>query len=96
MQCFQRSGFNRESDRLIVLGDVCDGYPEVKQCIDELLKVKHCDLVIGNHDIWALDWALKGEKPEILTNQGGSRTIQSYAGGPMPKAHVDFLKSGHL
>ena len=96
LQCFERSGFNRRSDRLIVIGDVCDGYPEVKQCIDELLKIKHCDLIIGNHDMWALDWALRGDRPEIWTSQGGNRTIESYGGGPMPKAHVDFLKSGHL
>lgn len=96
LQCFDRSGFDREKDYLIVIGDVCDGYPEVKQCINELLKVKHCDLVIGNHDMWALDWAVRGDKPEIWTNQGGDRTIASYGGGPMPKAHIDFLKSGQL
>ena len=94
IQCFERSGFDRENDRLIVLGDVCDGYTEVQQCIDELLKVKHCDLVIGNHDLWALDWALKGLTPEIWTTQGGSQTMASYGGGQMPQAHVDFLKSG--
>jgi serine/threonine protein phosphatase 1 len=57
LQCFARAGFNYDRDRLIVLGDVCDGYWEVRQCIDELLKVKNFDLVIGNHDLWALDWA---------------------------------------
>ena len=96
LQCFERSSFNRRSDRLIVIGDVCDGYPEVKQCIDELLKIRHCDLIIGNHDMWALDWALRGDRPKIWTSQGGNRTMESYGGGPMPKAHVDFLKSGHL
>ncbi len=96
LQCFERSGFNRRSDRLIVIGDVCDGYPEVKQCIDELLKIKHCELIIGNHDMWVLDWALRGDSPEIWTSQGGNRTIESYGGGPMPKVHVDFLKNGHL
>jgi len=96
MQCFQRSGFNKKKDHLIVIGDVCDGYPEVNRCIDELLTLKHCDLVIGNHDMWALDWALRGEKPEIWTSQGGDRTIASYNGGPMPKEHIDFLKNGHL
>ena len=94
IQCFDRSGFDREHDRLIVLGDVCDGYPEVKQCIDELLKVKHCDYILGNHDLWALDWALKGLTPEIWTTQGGSQTMASYNGGPMPQTHVDFLKNG--
>ncbi|MDP2943458.1 MAG: metallophosphoesterase, partial [Candidatus Omnitrophota bacterium] len=57
VQCFERSKFDYQKDRLIVMGDVCDGYPDVLQCIDELLKVKHHDLVIGNHDMWALDWA---------------------------------------
>lgn len=96
LQCFQASGFNTKNDRLIVIGDVCDGYPEVRQCIDKLLKVNHCDLVIGNHDMWALDWALRGDKPEIWTIQGGDRTMASYNGGPMPKAHIDFLKNGQL
>ena len=47
LQCFERSGFNRIKDRLIVIGDVCDGYPDVRQCIDEFLKVKHCGHWIG-------------------------------------------------
>jgi len=38
IQCFKRSKFDYKKDRLIVMGDVCDGYPDVKQCIDELLK----------------------------------------------------------
>ena len=96
MQCFERSGFNYDRDRLIVLGDVCDGYPQVRECIDELLKIRHCDFIIGNHDQWALDWALYGRRPEIWTSQGGSRTIASYHGGPMPQAHIDFLKGGQL
>lgn len=96
LQCFERSAFDYQKDRLIVLGDVCDGYPEVRQCIDELLKIKHCDFIIGNHDQWALDWALRGDKPKIWTSQGGNRTMASYGGGPMPQTHIDFLKSGQL
>ena len=96
MQCFERSKFDHEKDRLIVMGDVCDGYPEVKQCIDELLKIEHYDLVIGNHDMWALDWALKGDMPKIWTSQGGDRTIASYNGGSMSKDHIEFLRSGKL
>jgi len=90
MQCLERSKFDYKKDHLIVMGDVCDGYPDVRQCIDELLKVKHCILVIGNHDMWALDWALRDDKPEIWTKQGGNRTIASYKGGSMPQAHIDF------
>lgn len=96
VQCLERTGFDYTKDRLIVLGDVCDGYPEVRQCIDELLKVKHCDFIIGNHDQWALDWAMRGATPKVWTSQGGIRTMASYAGGPMPQAHIDFLKNAHL
>jgi serine/threonine protein phosphatase 1 len=96
LQCLERSDFNKIHDRLIVIGDVCDGYPQTQECIDQLLKIKHCDLILGNHDMWMLDWALTGERPEIWTSQGGDRTIESYSGGPIPKAHVDFLKSGRL
>lgn len=95
VQCLERSSFNYTEDRLIVLGDVCDGYRGVKQCIDELLKIKHCDFIIGNHDLWALDWAKRGDKPEIWTTQGGDQTIASYGGGPMPQTHIDFLKNAH-
>ena len=96
MQCFELSKFNYKKDHLIVMGDICDGYPDVKECFDEILKIKHCDLVIGNHDMWTRDWALRGNKPEIWTSQGGDRTMASYGGGPMPKAHIGFLKSGQL
>ena len=95
VQCFERSGFDYQKDRLIVLGDVCDGYAEVKQCIDELLKIKHCDYIIGNHDLWALDWATRGIKEDIWLDQGGRETIASYAGKAMPKAHIDILKNAH-
>jgi len=96
IQCFERSKFDYKNDRLIVMGDVCDGYPDVKECIDELLNLKHFDLVIGNHDMWALDWALRGDKPKIWTSQGGDWTMSSYNGGPMLKTHIDFLKGGEL
>jgi serine/threonine protein phosphatase 1 len=91
LQCFQRSGFDRTKDRLIALGDVCDVYPEVRQCIDELIALKHCDYIIGNHDIWALDWATQGLKPTMWLEQGGDQTILSYGGGPMPPEHIAFL-----
>jgi serine/threonine protein phosphatase 1 len=35
LQVLERSGFNREEDRLITLGDICDGWPETKKCIYE-------------------------------------------------------------
>ena len=92
----ERSGFDYQEDRLIVLGDVCDGYHEVRQCFDELLKIKHCDYIIGNHDVWALDWATRGIEEELWLTQGGRETKLSYGGGNMPREHIDFLKNAHL
>jgi serine/threonine protein phosphatase 1 len=93
LQCFERSGFNYSHDRLIVLGDVCDGCPEVKNCIDELLKIKNCQYVMGNHDLWALKWAQTGWNKDIWLTQGGRATVDSYGVEKMPPAHIDFLKS---
>lgn len=95
VQCLERSGFDCARDRLIALGDVCDGYPDVRQCIDELLKIKNCDYLIGNHDLWALDWATRGIKEDIWLSQGGEHTVASYAGQGMPLAHVALLKNAH-
>ncbi len=93
VQCFERSGFDHDKDRLIVLGDVCDGYPEVRRCIDEMLKIEHCDYIIGNHDLWALDWATKGIEEELWLGQGGRNTKASYGRDKMPQAHIDLLKN---
>jgi serine/threonine protein phosphatase 1 len=94
-QCLMDCGFDYSKDHLIVLGDVCDGYPQVHLCIDELLKITHCDYIMGNHDVWALDWALKGEKDLIWTSQGGQGTLNSYNNQRMPQAHSQFLQKAH-
>lgn len=95
-QCLERSGFDYIRDRLIVLGDVCDGYPQVKECFDELLKIKNLEYVIGNHDVWARDWATHGVKEDIWLSQGGDNTLASYADEGMSPTHVELLKNAHL
>jgi serine/threonine protein phosphatase 1 len=92
IQCLERSSFDYEKDWLICLGDVCDGWPEVKLCIDELLKIKNLVYLMGNHDRWALEWFLCGNLPEIWFSQGGRSTIQSYQ-GKIPEEHKMFLKN---
>ena len=74
MQCFERSKFDYENDRLICMGDVPDGYPETKQCFNELLKIKNLVYIFGNHCFWFLDYAINGNAPEIWTSQGGIAT----------------------
>jgi serine/threonine protein phosphatase 1 len=90
-QVLERSSFDHKTDRLICLGDVADGWPHTKQAIDELLKVKNLVYLMGNHDVWALQWMETREAPEIWLDQGGRATCDSYADG-IPESHLNFLR----
>lgn len=63
LQCLERSGFNKEKDQLIQLGDVVDGFSEVYECVEELLSIKNLIALKGNHD--CLD-----TKTEVFTKRG--------------------------
>lgn len=76
-QCFERSNFDYENDRLIQLGDVADGYDEVYECVEELLKIKHLVAVKGNHDDW-FDQFIQTDYHPCLWNLGGRGTLISY------------------
>ncbi len=95
LQCFERSSFNYEEDELVVLGDVCDGWSETKQCVEELMKVKNLIYVIGNHDCWAVDWGKKDDREEIWISQGGWNTLKSYD-FKMPQEHIEFFEKSYL
>jgi serine/threonine protein phosphatase 1 len=77
-QVIERSGIDKEKDRLIVLGDVVDGWSEVLECVEELLSFKNLVPLIGNHDKWFMDYVETGNMPSIWTSQGGVSTIKSY------------------
>ena len=94
MQCLAVANFDYQRDTLIALGDVCDGWPETAQCIDELLKIRNLIYVLGNHDLWTLEWARKGMAPEIWLQQGGSATVEGYLQG-MPPTHQKLLAKAH-
>jgi serine/threonine protein phosphatase 1 len=98
LQCLERSGFNKEKDELIVLGDTADGWHEVKQCFDELLTCKHLIYVIGNHDKWFLEWAMTDAQPWVWVSQGGNQTMRSYGNDyrTVPPSHVELLKNANL
>ncbi len=38
-QCIERSGANINQDKFIVVGDICDGWPEVKESVDILMSM---------------------------------------------------------
>ena len=78
MQCLERSDFDYRADRLIFLGDVADGWPEVPQCIEEFLKIENRIILKGNHDIWFENFLRSEDAPEHWLIQGGLITRQSY------------------
>jgi serine/threonine protein phosphatase 1 len=90
VQCLERSSFDTENDHLIFLGDVSDGWPETQKCIDELLKLKNLTCLLGNHDLWTLEWMKSGVAENLWLSQGGRSTVASYQNG-VPDTHIDFL-----
>lgn len=90
-QCLKRSGFDYEKDHLISLGDVCDGWPETRQAIEELMRVKNLTYIFGNHDFWTLEWMRYGHADEVWREQGGDATVNSFKGTSFEK-HQAFLE----
>lgn len=78
-QALERAGFDASVDRLVSLGDLCDGWPDVDRAIDQLLGIERLDLVLGNHDGWTLSWMRSGRPPRGWPSQGGMATLRSYA-----------------
>lgn len=76
-QCLDRSGFDRNNDVLIQLGDVVDGYDEVFECVETLLGVKNLIAIKGNHDDWFHEFLTTDFHPRFWT-YGGLGTIRSY------------------
>ena len=95
IQCLEKAIFDYGKDKLICLGDVCDGWPEVSKAIDELLKIENLVYILGNHDDWALKWFKTGDVPDIWFSQGGNVTINSYNKG-IPSTHIRLLQSAKL
>jgi serine/threonine protein phosphatase 1 len=77
VQCLQRSGFHYEEDTLVQLGDITDGYAQVYECVEELMKVQHLVAIKGNHDEWFNNFLQTGFHPNNWT-QGGEGTLRSY------------------
>lgn len=94
LECLEKSNFDYKQDILICLGDTVDGYPEVKECFDELLKIKNLIYILGNHDSWFLEWAICGIAGKYWTSQGGEATLKSYnyIRTKVPESHIKLLQ----
>lgn len=86
-QCLERSNFDYEKDELITLGDICDGYSEVYECVEELLKIKSRTDIRGNHDDRWLTFIEDGSHP-CTFSQGGIATLKSYCKNCDAEYHI--------
>lgn len=108
LQVFERSGFDPNTDRLIDLGDVVDGWSETYECVDLLLSCKHLVSIKGNHDDWWLEYLHTGSHPANFTH-GSAATLESYrkhcepvevdgrwyktVPHTIPQSHLDFFRN---
>lgn len=102
LQCLERSGFDKNKDTLIQLGDIVDGWSEVYECVEELLTIKNLIPIKGNHDEWFNNFLQKGVHP-IRWMHGGNSTRDSYlhhcgylTSRTIPEEHVKFFNYQHL
>jgi len=95
-QCLERSGFDKENDELIVLGDIVDGWPETPEVIETLMGIKNMRFIMGNHDWWAYEWLEMGSIHQMWDVQGGQATIDAYVHRKpelMTKHRDEFFKN---
>lgn len=78
VEVLKKSKFDYDRDRLIVLGDVCDGGYDTYKCVEELLKIKDVVYLLGNHCLWFIDHLNHGFSDNIWIHQGGENTLKSY------------------
>jgi len=93
VQCLQRARFDYQTDLLISLGDVCDGWPETCQAVDELLAIANLKFILGNHDYFTLKWMQYGMKEEVWLEQGGQATLTSYNEKPDERHRIFFERA---
>ena len=106
VQVLERAEFDYENDKLISVGDVCDGWSETAESIEELLKIKNLVYIKGNHDEWTqrflkqtLDHGVKMSSSNyIWFVQGGEETYNSYRYKPseLVNKHIDFIEKSLL
>lgn len=94
LQCLARSSFDDQLDQLIQLGDVVDGYPDVYECVEELLKVKNLIVLKGNHDDWFQGFLDTGFH-EAYWTYGGKGTLISYLNHSGKKGQIRSAGRGY-
>jgi len=77
-QCIERSGFNKQKDTLIQVGDVSDRHQHTCEVVEELLQIPYLIAIRGNHDDWTRNWMNERRSELRWLENGGYATVQSY------------------
>ena len=81
-QVIERSNYNYNEDLLIFLGDYIDGYSQAKETLDFLVEIENNSTIkpiflLGNHDVWCLNYLKFGKATQIWLANGGESTVKS-------------------
>ena len=82
-QVIERSNYDYNEDLLIFLGDYVDGYSHARKTIDFLLKIQEKSknkpiFLMGNHDLWFLNYLKFGTVDNIWLANGGDTTYKDF------------------
>lgn len=92
LEVFAKSNIDYQNDKLICLGDVCDGWPDIKDCFEELLKFKNLIYIIGNHDEWTRMF-YKNHIEDLMWYHQGGHSTQNAFGKQMPNKILNLLEN---
>ena len=81
LQVLERSGFDNDSDKIIFLGDLVDGWGQSMEVIKEIQRIDNKVVIMGNHDDWMYGFLRYGIAPTQWVNQGGDATLKSFLKG---------------
>jgi serine/threonine protein phosphatase 1 len=98
IEVLDKSNFNDATDTLIVLGDIVDGYPWIRECFDILDGIKNKVICSGNHDLWWLNWCNTSKELPVWVHQGGYATLRSYDfdNKNVPESHVKMIENAKI
>lgn len=88
LQALRRASFDARKDRLIVLGDVVDGWSQSREVMDFLIEAFDSNpenvYLRGNHDAWCEDWmrSMGATQNPAWVRQGGQATLESFDHDP--------------
>lgn len=89
----------RPGDRIVFLGDIVDGGPDSRSCVELILELKReygPDLVCvkGNHEEWLLETRSNYARHSWVIGMEGLRTIESYSAKAAEKIKAAMRKAG--